>query len=869
MVVKQCIEPERLQAFALGLLSEKDGRDITAHLDTCRLCEDRMTECESASDSLIEQLRLPLETSEFIDDPHLLKGLARLRNVPTEGSLSSIGISAADSGSPPTHLRDYRLIEKLGSGGMGTVYLGMHSKLRRPVAIKVLPDHSLRSPTTVARFQREIRAIGGLTHPAIVQALDAGEVDNTHFLVMEYVEGMDLSRLIAAHGRLPIPDACELIRQAAEGLQYASETGLVHRDIKPSNLMLSPDGQVKILDFGLALLLEVDQPSTETTKPGQLMGTLDYMAPEQGDDSHQVDLRADIYSLGATFYKLLTGQTPLAANEAVTPAQKLRSLLLKPVRPIKELRPDISAEVARIVHRMLERSPADRYASASEIVEALRIPANGADLPQLLRTPDAPVALGTDSHTAEVPPIATPAEDSAEIRETALGTTGNTVIATPPPPSHQPSPSRTLRSSGGRKRSALAVIVLMAICGLAAFKLQLRSDTGDLIIESCDADIDVVIKRNGEVTKELELTRGENRTTVRSGEYEIELAGQHEDLQIRGSKFELLRNGEVKVTILRQPPPHTATETLSDAQFEGRKLDEWMETLKTERSSVELARAVTAVTALAAADRPSDVAGAILSTMQRFEPWTLNPRTDDGKFLRAAIRAYRQLAAPAAIRQLIDTLQEGSSPQRFFVMWILKDHTDTEHRFQRQLQALAPEIIPALITASHDADGRVRFEVFGYLREFSGQSPAFQTRARQVLIEKDPILLPRAVSTMMSSDPDEPALLSALLKLLENPSIFVRDQAIAHFGSLGKRAAPAVPRLIELLSGNEHWLDASTGPATENPPEAETPRLKIIVSLGNIGPAASTAIPALSEHLQSPNARIRQAATDALSRISP
>ena len=205
-------------------------------------------------------------------------------------------------------IRDYQLLAKLGEGGMGAVYKALHTKLQKVVAIKVLPAGRMNDPQAVQRFEREMQAVGRLSHPNIVGAHDAGEHEGTNFLVMEHVAGIDLSELIRNVGPLPIADACELARQAAVGLQHAHEHDLVHRDIKPSNLMLAPDGQVKILDLGLARLHMGNLP--ELTSTGQMMGTLDYIAPEQTGDAHDVDIRADIFSLGATLYKLLTGVTP-------------------------------------------------------------------------------------------------------------------------------------------------------------------------------------------------------------------------------------------------------------------------------------------------------------------------------------------------------------------------------------------------------------------------------------------------------------------------------------------------------------------------------------------------------------------------------
>jgi serine/threonine protein kinase len=190
---------------------------------------------------------------------------------------------------PATQLGEYQLADKLGEGGMGAVYKALHTKLRRTVALKVLPKDRLGDPQAVARFEREMAAVGALDHPNIVRAMDAREVEGTRFLVMEFVEGVDLNAVCRACHPVPVADACEIIRQAALALQHAHEHSLVHRDVKPSNLMITADGVVKLLDLGLARFEEDQAVGEEVTGTGQVMGTIDYMAPEQVADARSVD----------------------------------------------------------------------------------------------------------------------------------------------------------------------------------------------------------------------------------------------------------------------------------------------------------------------------------------------------------------------------------------------------------------------------------------------------------------------------------------------------------------------------------------------------------------------------------------------------
>jgi WD40 repeat protein/tRNA A-37 threonylcarbamoyl transferase component Bud32 len=267
-------------------------------------------------------------------------------------------------------LGSYVLLEKLGQGGMGAVFKARNWKLGRPAAVKVIRKERLDNPDTVRRFYREIQAAGQLAHPNIVLAYDADEADGAHFFAMEYVEGTDLARLVKQQGPLPVALACECARQAALGLQHAFEKGMVHRDVKPSNLLLTPAGVVKVLDLGLARLRhpgdEGDSAGT-LTQEGAFIGTLDYIAPEQALDSHTVDIRADLYSLGCSLYFLLTGRVPFLG----TAAEKLLKHQMQEPAPLEELRPDVPPAVAAVVRRLMAKRPADRYQTPAEAAEAL------------------------------------------------------------------------------------------------------------------------------------------------------------------------------------------------------------------------------------------------------------------------------------------------------------------------------------------------------------------------------------------------------------------------------------------------------------------------------------------------------------------
>lgn len=302
---------------------------------------------------------------------------------PTEDQLNEVSAARSSIRQDLGFLRDYRLVREIGRGGMGAVFEAIHVPLDRRVALKVLPQDRMENREAVSRFQREMRAIGKLDHPNIVRAQDAGEVDGQHFLVMEFVDGVDLAVLAKRVGPLPIPEACELIRQVAIGLSHVHKHRLVHRDVKPSNVVVTHGGVVKLLDLGLALLSESVGEPEELTWSGQVMGTLDYMAPEQFGDSH-VDARADIYGLGATLYRLLTGRAPYEDSRYNTPMKKLMAIATSPVEPVLDYRHDVPAGLNEILTKLLAKNPNDRYASAGEVASALTPFVSGSDLPSLV-----------------------------------------------------------------------------------------------------------------------------------------------------------------------------------------------------------------------------------------------------------------------------------------------------------------------------------------------------------------------------------------------------------------------------------------------------------------------------------------------------
>lgn len=321
---------------------------------------------------------------------------------------------------------EYQFEAVLSRGGFGVVYRAAHRHMRRPMAVKILARSITGDVVALARFEREIAAVGRLDHPGIVRAFEAGRRGEVWFLAMELVDGLDLGTLTRALGPLPFPEACELIRQAALALDHAHRHGLVHRDVKPGNLMLSltPAGQpvVKVLDFGLVQATQTQGPAGDFTLSSEFLGTIDYAAPEQIENPREADARADVYGLGATCYRLLCGRAPHADEDSATSFYtRLLRVSQEPAPSIALRRAGLPPELVAVVDQLLARDPKRRIASCAEAALRLAPFAIGARLDILLadaraRQPAGPaISLPPSTSQAplmrarlEVPPPATP-----------------------------------------------------------------------------------------------------------------------------------------------------------------------------------------------------------------------------------------------------------------------------------------------------------------------------------------------------------------------------------------------------------------------------------------------------------------------------
>ncbi len=355
-------------------------------------------------------------------------------------------------------LGPYQLAELIGEGGMGRVYRARHARLGRDVALKVIRQEKLGKPSAVTRFRREIRAAAQLSHPNVVLAFDADEADGTHYYAMELVDGTDLARLVKDSGPVPVPLACDYARQAALGLQHAHERGLIHRDIKPANLLLTPRGQVKLTDLGLAMLHDPADADGDgrVSQPGLVLGTPDFLAPEQAQDPLNVDGRADIYALGATLYFLVTGKVPYDGPSAT---DKLIAHINDPPPSVLAALPDAPPGLDAVVKWLMAKNPADRPQTPAQAAYALAALAGGVGTPAA-ESPPEPDAVPP----AEVAPVADDgfSFDPSPVAAAAVGPEMPTVAVRVPVRPGQPV---------GRRVVALglaAVVGTAAVAGVAA-----------------------------------------------------------------------------------------------------------------------------------------------------------------------------------------------------------------------------------------------------------------------------------------------------------------------------------------------------------------------------------------------------------------
>ncbi len=576
----ECPSQDVLLEYFLGMSDDFVSGSIDAHISTCESCNQQLTELESTQGSLLRETLRDPSLHDPSDPPP--EEAQRAVDAAWQAAQQSLRENVA-SGESLVSLGQYKILERIGRGGMGSVYRAEHSQLKKVVALKLIPIQ-WSHPQTLQRFEREIRAAGQLQHPGIVTATDAGTQSGMQYLAMEFVDGPDLGKLTRSISPIPTADACEIARQLALALAHAHQLGIIHRDIKPSNVMLDRAGRVKLLDFGLVHFHRWDGPVGELTTVGQFLGTLDYMAPEQAERSEVVDARSDLYSLGATLFKLLTGQTPLAMTPHQSPIEKLKRLSHHQPIQLQTLRPDLPLELCDVVNRLLATHPESRLPSALHVAEALQPFCGSSDLAGL-----ATRGMQSD-HACDLEPDL----DLAAMRMK-------------PPASKPPARGFRLRPPNW-VWVALAALLLFGFFG---WRMLLESDQGNLVIESTSDTTKIEVKRRaGSVAREWLVEPGAQLTRLQAGEYDITIHEGSDQLSIEPNQVQLRRGETVVARIVRstaelveaqsaalenRTPYATAParslsfaglalpESVDSILYKGKTLTEWLRILERER----------------------------------------------------------------------------------------------------------------------------------------------------------------------------------------------------------------------------------------------------------------------------------------------
>ncbi|MCA9048300.1 MAG: protein kinase [Planctomycetaceae bacterium] len=408
-------------------------------------------------------------------------------------------------------LGNYLLQEKIGAGGMGQVFKATHRVMKRDVALKILPEHLTRDWDLLRRFHREIQAAGKLSHPNIVTAFDADRAGDVHYYVMELVAGRDLASLVADQGPLGVQQAIECTIQAARGLEYAHRQGMVHRDVKPHNLLLDTAGQIKILDLGLVRVQgSEDAEQTELTATGIVMGTVNYMAPEQAVDTHSADARSDIYSLGCTLYFMLTGKMVYAGDSVVARILAHRD---QPIPQLSDSRTDIPSGLQDVFNGMLAKLPEARYQTMGEVIAALEqcgsadaighaVPLDPALVRFLHSRPTDLSMSGSGDADASVSGQGITTPSTAALQPTLIAPMTSPSLVTQKLPTPQPSPSAAV-SAVRRNRSRGLWLPLtgggaMLLLLLGVIVIRIKGPGGETTVKVPDGS-DVTVLEDGTV----------------------------------------------------------------------------------------------------------------------------------------------------------------------------------------------------------------------------------------------------------------------------------------------------------------------------------------------------------------------------------
>lgn len=505
----------QLSEYLLGKLSDLETSNMECHLAGCEECL-AAVQCLQPRDSLMELLaeaarskfNLRTENDSVAATLHAEKVSTSVCGALTDADSDRSLEPAEGIAAELVNHKRYRVIRLLGRGGMGCVWLAEHLVLGRLVALKMLRGDWLQKPNAMERFDREIRAAAKFSHPNVATVHDAERIGDSHFLVMEYVQGETLEQIVS-RGPLSVGDACRAIRDAAAGLAHAHEARLIHRDVKPGNMIRATSGEVKILDFGLVVSTG---DTSSLTGQNLVMGTPDYISPEQAEDPRQADERSDIYSLGCTFYHLLAGQVPYPDRTVVKKIDAHRTTSPPEIA-------GLSAIVSSIMAKMMHRNPEERFQNANDIDRALS---------DALCSPTLNIRLDGE-----------------------------------------PNPDVRACSNRSRRRSWQ----MFAACGILLAALLsgglyfMPSSTGELVIETKESNVKVVVKQHGKVVVVID-TKTDNRWRLKAGVYELDVLRHpnsidDSQLLIDSRTVEMKRNAVVVATVTKRRPGSTVDLTNS------------------------------------------------------------------------------------------------------------------------------------------------------------------------------------------------------------------------------------------------------------------------------------------------------------------
>jgi hypothetical protein len=555
-----CPGPERVREFLLGLLPDGESQALEQHLTGCDACL-RAAQAMRAEDALVATVREAAPLAAGPAPPEVEQTVARLQGLwldvsraaagdftvgdtpptdPPEGFTASIAVpadaptraapipagpapapEAYDFLAPPQapgelgRLAHYRVLRVLGAGGMGVVFHAEDTQLERPVALKAMRPAAAAAPSARERFLREARAAAAIEHDHIVPIYQVGEDRGVPYMAMQLLRGESLEDRARRANRLPAAEVLRVGREVAEGLAAAHARGLVHRDVKPANVWLTPEGRVKLLDFGLVRAAAARGP--DLTLEGVVVGTPAYMAPEQASGG-AVDARSDLFALGCVLYRLAAGDTPFRGED---PLATLVAVATREPRPLRELRPDFPPALSDLVTRLLAKDPAGRPQTAQAVVEAVR-----------------EIESGEGATEAELP--------------------------RPAPARRPPDPDvRPARRGGRRRRLLWSAAAVLAALGAGAWwfgpaVVRYATDRGDLVVEIDDPEVEAVARQSGLTIRDRatgrEYTVRVGAQDVRSGAYEV-TAAEAGGMRVSTREFTIVRGDRTTVRGTAAPAP--------------------------------------------------------------------------------------------------------------------------------------------------------------------------------------------------------------------------------------------------------------------------------------------------------------------------